>query len=448
MTRERTATEIAQTAPFPSRNSIGRRLVVATLGFCLLFAVVTVGARGWFAWQTHMQNMKDELALIDQVFQATLAKAIWDMDTDALTSQLDSVAHAAPIGRVELRIFHTGREPTVIIRSKTSATNDTQFLALRRELTFAPYPGGTECVGTLELDGDQALLHERLAKDLLSILLAQIIQALLLAGLIMWMFNRSVTVHVRHIARHLSQLSPENLGSRLRLDRALGLRDELTQLEAGVNAVQTNLATHLEQQHEYEKDLAAHRDHLSELVAARTEELMAANARLEELSRIDPLTGLANRRDFDDVKEMEFRRALRGRQPLSVLICDVDFFKAYNDFYGHACGDKCLQDVAQLLKKAFSRAGEMVARLGGEEFAILLPGMDRNQASQAAERVLTLMAERALPHEASQIAPHVTLSIGVAQLDLCAMDHFDQLLNVADQALYRAKQSGRNKVAW
>ena len=429
-------------------NSIGRRLVLATLGFCLVFAVVTGGARSWFAWQAHQESMREELALVDQVFQATLSKAIWDMDTDALESQLDSVIRAAPIGRVKLRIFQPGRAPTLMIRDQPGTPPTRPFLRLQRELTFSPYPGSIQHMGTLELDGNEALLHERLAREMLSIVITQVIQALLLAGLIMWMFNRSVTVHVRRIARHLGRLSPENLDHVLHLERPASLRDELTQLEAGVNDVQAKLALHLAQQRQYEQDLSAHRDHLAELVEARTEALISATARLEELSRSDPLTGLANRRDFDEVKETEFRRALRANQPLCVLICDIDFFKRYNDHYGHPRGDRCLQEIAQLLKTAFGRAGELVARLGGEEFAVLLPGVDRTQASEAAGRLLALLADRAIPHAASTVAPYVTLSVGIAELDPRSVDHFDQLLNQADQALYRAKQAGRNQVAW
>lgn len=195
------------------------------------------------------------------------------------------------------------------------------------------------------------------------------------------------------------------------------------------------------------QDLAAHRDHLAELVEARTAELRAANRRLEELSRSDPLTGLANRRHFDELKDIEFRRTLRLGQPLSVLMCDLDCFKLYNDTYGHALGDQCLQAVADTLKRVFSRAGELVARIGGEEFAVLLPGADALVARTAAERLRQELAELAIEHSSSPVAAHVTLSIGVAQFEAETMDHFDVLMLRADQALYRAKRQGRDRIA-
>jgi diguanylate cyclase (GGDEF)-like protein len=180
-------------------------------------------------------------------------------------------------------------------------------------------------------------------------------------------------------------------------------------------------------------------------VEQRTAQLKSANIRLEALTRFDPLTGLANRRHFDEIKEVEFNRALRHQQPFSVLMCDIDFFKLYNDTYGHAKGDQCLRDVALTMSALFSRSGELVARLGGEEFAVLLPGQDQAQAFESAERLRQLLAQQRLPHSASTVSPFVTLSIGIAELETSGMDRFDQLLQSADKALYRAKSQGRDR---
>jgi diguanylate cyclase (GGDEF)-like protein len=159
------------------------------------------------------------------------------------------------------------------------------------------------------------------------------------------------------------------------------------------------------------------------------------------------LTGLANRRHFDELKEVEFRRAMRHRTPLAVLMCDVDFFKIYNDTYGHMNGDLCLQQIAETLRDVFGRSGELTARVGGEEFVVVLPNIDAQQACEAAERLRAALAERKLPHSGSSVSPFVTLSIGVAELDPETMDHFDPLMQRADQALYRAKHQGRNRVS-
>jgi diguanylate cyclase (GGDEF)-like protein len=426
-----------------SRASLGRRLVLATLLFCVIFTLGTVAVRTWFAWDNNLKAMNAELHLIDQVFQGTLGKAVWEVDRDALKEQLDAVAAAAPVGQVTLRILRPGRDPEILERRRSTQPDHGHAPSLHRDLVVTPYPGGSEQVGDLTIVGDPSLLWQRLWKEVAVIILTQVIQSLALSGLIMAMFNRTVTVHVRHVARHLSQLTPATLERHLRLRRQRRNGDELDLLQAGVNLVQEKLVTYLQRQHEDELALAASRDQLAELVEQRTAELRAANVRLEALTRFDPLTGLANRRHFDELKALEFNRALRHEHPLSVLMCDIDHFKPYNDSHGHAMGDQCLSSVALVMSNVFTRSSELVARLGGEEFAVLLPGFDLLQAHQAAERLQAALAAAQLAHGASPVSPYMTLSIGVAELDPVTMDRFDQLLQRADQALYRAKSQGR-----
>lgn len=434
-------------AAAPTRaGSLGRRLVLATLVFCLLFSLAAVAVRTGIAWQANRASMAAELTLIDQVFQRTLSKAIWEMDRDALKTQLDSAAQVASVGRVELRIQQPGRAHEILQSTRSGHAATALTPALQRDLVYEPYAGASEVVGTLILVGDERVLWARLRSESADIVVTQAVQSLLLAGLIMWMFNRSVTLHVRYIARHLGSLTPATLGRALRLRRPAGHGDELSLLESHVNDLQGKLSAYIERQKQDERDLAAHRDRLAELVAEQTTELRAANQRLEELTRSDPLTGLANRRHFDELKEIEFRRAQRLGQPMAVLMCDVDYFKRYNDAYGHAQGDKCLQQIAQALEDNFARAGEVVARIGGEEFAVLLPGSDMPHARTAAERLRRRVAGLALPHGDSP-AGVITLSIGLAQYDAATMDQFDQLLHQADQALYRAKSQGRDRIA-
>jgi len=441
------AAEAVKAAAEAPTRSLGRRLVLGTVAFSIVFTLAAVAVRTWSAWKGNLTAMTAELALIDKVFQRTLAKAIWEMDRDELQSHVDSVSHVSPVGRVELRIPRPGRPPEIIERHEEGEPASTLAPSLKRQLTYSPYAGSTELVGELTLQGDERVLWARLRSELAGIIVTQVIQSVLLAGLIMWLFNRMVTVHVQRIARHLNAVTPANLDELLKLERRTASRDELTLLEGGVNQLQGKLAEYLERQRLDERDLAAHRDRLAELVDEKTAELRAANARLEDLSRIDPLTGLANRRHFDEVKDAEFRRAQRLSQPLSVLLCDVDYFKRYNDTYGHAQGDQCLKHVADVLKHTFARAGELTARIGGEEFAVLLPGVDAAGARSAAERLLAAMKAQALPHSGSEVAPHVTLSIGVAEFDPQTMDRFETLLHHADKALYRAKDQGRNQLA-
>jgi diguanylate cyclase (GGDEF)-like protein len=185
---------------------------------------------------------------------------------------------------------------------------------------------------------------------------------------------------------------------------------------------------------------------LERLVAERTAEVGAANARLEQLAREDSLTGVANRRMLDETLDEEWRRAIRQGSPLAMLLIDVDLFKAFNDRQGHPEGDACLKAIASSVAETCRRAGEFVARYGGEEFAVLLPGASRATALATAEKVRASAEALGLLHPASTVAPVVTVSVGVAWIAPGSGGTAAGLLYAADRALYRAKQNGRNRV--
>jgi diguanylate cyclase (GGDEF)-like protein len=174
-----------------------------------------------------------------------------------------------------------------------------------------------------------------------------------------------------------------------------------------------------------------------------TEQKLAQTA-LQHLAERDGLTGIANRRRFDDSLELEFLRAQREGHPLSLIMTDVDFFKRYNDHYGHPQGDECLRKIAAALEGASFRPADLVARYGGEEFIILMPNTDEAGARAVAERVCEHVCLLALPHAASDVAGHVTTSIGVASISPTAEQNSAALVSAADAALYAAKRAGRN----
>ncbi|HEY3383492.1 MAG TPA: diguanylate cyclase [Vicinamibacterales bacterium] len=175
-------------------------------------------------------------------------------------------------------------------------------------------------------------------------------------------------------------------------------------------------------------------------------ELKRARDLLESLSITDPLTGLANRRQFDAALETEIRRAQRVAERLALLMCDLDSFKPYNDHYGHVAGDRCLQDVAAVFRETFKRAGELPARYGGEEFAVILPGVTPREAWQLGDRIRAAVESRQLPHRASEVSSWVTLSVGVASAIVTPDVTGAWLVHRADQALYTSKKNGRNRV--
>jgi len=607
------------------KHSLGLRLVWATLGFSLAFTLLAVAARAYWAWQENWAAMNADLMLVEQVYQQTLSKAIWEMDREALQAHMDSAARVSTVGRITLKMASKTRAHEVLERTAPGWQASTLAPTLRLDLAYIPFPGGSEPMGELTLAGDERVLWADLRGEIFDIVIAQLLQSLLLAGLIMLVFSRSVTRHVQHIAQHLGQLTPDAMGEPLLLARNPALHDELTLLENGVNQLQGKLADYLVRQQQYENELGEHRDHLADMVRLRTTELESlnqaqqlvlalsnqlihashtsfdscqqecltqvaqhlgvhhafwlvpvpgqaafsvyaqwqadgasvslvaldeltavpvklareellfftspeglhrqlnaqearvfsspsvgasalallrgedanygmlffgkpadqnswppehqalvtmttqmllqsmrhnaqmthivatqealhqANQQLETLSRHDALTGLFNRRHFDEAKCDEFQRATRSGQPLSLLICDIDYFKAYNDHYGHASGDQCLQAVAQAMQDALPRGGDALARIGGEEFAVLLPATTQAAAWLVAERLRLAVANLHLAHAKSSVEPWVTISIGLAQLQSGQHTSFDALFEAADQALYRAKEAGRNR---
>lgn len=167
---------------------------------------------------------------------------------------------------------------------------------------------------------------------------------------------------------------------------------------------------------------------------------------LKRLTLIDGLTKVPNRRHFDDSLDNEMQRALRTQHPLSLLMIDVDYFKPFNDHYGHGVGDTCLIRIAQAMQSQVSRPMDLLARYGGEEFVVLLPGTGLEGARTVAESLRRTVAALQIPHALSAVATHVTVSIGVASLAQSGPKSTSDLLRLADQALYRAKQAGRNQV--
>jgi diguanylate cyclase (GGDEF)-like protein len=208
------------------------------------------------------------------------------------------------------------------------------------------------------------------------------------------------------------------------------VEDEAAGLEAGavdyvtkpfcVAVVQARVRTHLE--------LKRHRD------------------MLQNLSSVDGLTGVPNRRSFDQLIDREWRRAQRGGAPLSVMMVDVDHFKIFNDTYGHLAGDDCLKKVAAALSGAVGRAGDLLCRYGGEEFAAVLPDTNSAAALVVGERLRASVEALAIPHAKSKSGTVVTISLGSATLIPSERGSTADLVACADRALYAAKRSGRNRI--
>ncbi|MEO1181035.1 MAG: sensor domain-containing diguanylate cyclase, partial [Cyanobacteria bacterium J06636_28] len=171
------------------------------------------------------------------------------------------------------------------------------------------------------------------------------------------------------------------------------------------------------------------------------EALQQQNQELTALARVDALTQIANRRAFDEFLSNAW--AARNHTPLTLILCDIDYFKLYNDTYGHQAGDECLRLVAQALKKAVKRQPDLVARYGGEEFAVVLPNTALAGAKHVAQTIQTTVQALDIEHRLSTVRPYVTISLGIATVSSTANGSPQELIAAADQGLYQAKSEGR-----
>jgi diguanylate cyclase (GGDEF)-like protein len=173
--------------------------------------------------------------------------------------------------------------------------------------------------------------------------------------------------------------------------------------------------------------------------------LQQANRELENLSYVDALTQVANRRQFEEYLEQKWEEAQHENNPLSLIMADVDYFKRYNDEYGHQAGDYCLIRVAQAISKAVVDSDDLVARYGGEEFAIILSNASAERVVKVAESIRTEIQKLGIPHRQSFVSHNITLSLGIASLLPSRLDSLKSLIALADKALYQAKDQGRDR---
>ncbi len=183
---------------------------------------------------------------------------------------------------------------------------------------------------------------------------------------------------------------------------------------------------------------------LTKTVIAQAAALQKANQYLQNIANLDGLTQIPNRRQFDEYLNQEWRRLSREKLPLSLILCDIDYFKDYNDYYGHLAGDTCLKEVAQTIERAVKRPADLVARYGGEEFAVIMPNTNAEGALRVAELIQLEIKQLKIPHSQSKVSAYITLSLGISSQVPTQESLAKFLIDAADQVLYAAKKQGRD----
>jgi diguanylate cyclase (GGDEF)-like protein len=220
-------------------------------------------------------------------------------------------------------------------------------------------------------------------------------------------------------------------------------------IENKIKGLSVGAVDYITKPFQYEEVLARVKVHLelrylTQKVQEQAISLQRANQELLRLANLDGLTEIANRRRFDEYLDREWRRLNRQEEHLSLILCDIDYFKSYNDHYGHQAGDTCLKQVAKTIEATLSRPSDLVARYGGEEFVIILPNTEPVGAIKVAENICLQIQLLGILHERSKVSSHITLSLGISSLIPNSLVKAEQLIATADKALYQAKEKGRN----
>lgn len=450
-------------------TSVAGRLFRIIFGSYIVFTLLVTGSQLVAEYRHTEQRVNDEILALRQTFGPGIADAMWRFQDDVLRGILAGMKelpilvgikaedesgrliHA--VGRVldregrSMRADPVGRPvPVSEDRSLFSKMSAQSFPAIYTDEHGRPHK-----VGNWTVYSSQHVIVERLQFGFILIAFSAVIKTAVLWFIFLFVVQRWLGTPLNQLISFVRDLNIENLGTRVFVlkDRsrhelhflADALNDMLRKLQGSVaqNAV---LYQKLQREQTALREL---NETLEQRVSERTAELQKVNLQLEALSTTDGLTGIANRRRFDDVLADEWKRAARHGQPLALAILDVDWFKHYNDCYGHLAGDDCLRMVARLLQANIRRSGDLVARYGGEEFAFIAPATDEASARHMAQALCTAMATTALPHRASPLG-YVTVSIGVAVMTPTEALTTDVLVKRADEALYQAKALGRDRV--
>ena len=456
---------LAQPATTSIANRLLRIIFASYFGFTVLVTAIQLVAE----YRHTEGRVNAEIQAMGQTFGPGIADAMWRFQDDVLQGILVGMNELPTVIGVKV----LGPDHKILHAVGTIADQDGRHSSADLDGALSPLPSeqgyfaralGHEFavvyvdenkqrrnIGTWVVYSNQRVVLEQVEFGFFLILVTAIVKAVALWYIFLYVVHRWLGQPLLELTEFVRQLTIRNLGEQAFIVRD-SERHELHFLADTVNIAARTLRSSVEQNtqlydalHREQQTLTELNETLERRVTDRTAQLQEANRQLAEMSMTDGLTGIANRRRFDVVLASEWNRAERLGQPLAIALLDVDWFKKYNDHYGHVAGDDCLRNVAKILTENVRRAGDLVARYGGEEFAIIVPTADGSNALGIAQSVCEAIRALEVQHVGSEFGC-LTVSIGVVSMVPGKNDSPNALLQLADQALYRAKQSGRNRV--
>lgn len=381
----------------------------------------------------HTRNaIASELASVEKTFSPALTSALWELNHEQLEALHKGIIALPTISSMRLQDAH-GR---ILI-------NDTEKDALGGQITHVfklshHFSGEDIFLAEVAFHTAGEVVFDRLRVGFQMIIVSALIKSAALTLLFFWAFRQRLGAPLEKLTGAVTAVDLDSLNDR-HIDLQQTQENELTKLETAFNRMLSRLER---ERLEHDSVLENLNKGLEEQVAERTHELQQANRQLEQLVRTDQLTGAANRRHFVERAQFEVLRAQRQHTPLSLLMMDLDRFKKINDTWGHATGDEVLRNFAMVVQ-AELRATDMLARLGGEEFALLLPNTGHEGAIEVAQRILGVVRHQSIDTDNAQV--RYSVSIGTAFL-AAQETSYEAMFMRADKALYRAKENGRDQV--
>ncbi|WP_375748211.1 diguanylate cyclase [Vibrio sp. HN007] len=414
------------------KSQLGRRLMLWVIVISALNALIATSIQLTLDYRRDLTDVTNALTYTEEHLVSGIAEAIYNYDANQLDVQIQGINGSPWIAGVMAKYGPMEREITY-------GEIDLDSQQLRAWPLIVEAGTNRVEVGRLYVAPNMDTVYQRTVRRISIVLLTQTIKTFVVSLSILLLFAALITRHLEKIASYTSSFSSVRRFYRLTLNRApRNPPDELDELVDSLN----NTGEKLVKAREREKQLL---HSLEQKVAERTEELEKANRKLEYLSETDFLTNLANRRKFFTDIESELRRAKRTEQSMALALIDVDHFKSYNDNYGHPEGDRCLKRLAEILSGFAQRPGDLAARYGGEEFALLLGNMEYDDAVRHVNELRTSIESKKITHQHTDTGV-ITVSIGLAVLRPGAAFTSSKLIDMADKALYRAKDNGRNRV--
>lgn len=417
------------------RDTIARRFFRRAFGIFIAFAVLLTLILVVETLWTARDNLKNELAIYQRTFEKSLASALWSMDREKLESIAKGIVEIPDINGVRITDPLTG---TVLVESGVipgEAERKNHPLVHRFDVIHDE-GYGKERVAAAEFYSSFAQLLRRTQGQIILIIILATLKTLAFWWIFLFVGQRLLGRPLTEITHAISSSdSPRRLQLSPATEQAIA-NTELALLRQAYDDIASRMLV-------AQRDLEQANADLDRRVQERTLELQDANHQLDMLAHTDYMTGLANRRQFIAVAEVEIARARRSARPLSLIVCDIDNFKQVNDTHGHLAGDKAITHVAQCLLDTV-RQVDVAGRFGGDEFVILLPDVGLDEAGVVAERLRESIADTPLILEDSTPVG-ITLSIGLAALADNDVS-LDELFLRADAGLYAAKSSGRNCV--